>query len=124
MNAINARVTEYRGAVKEREASLVTTREAQAAASVTLEADKARVLAELKAMRARRDGKAAKVSKLQMTRYDRIQKRERSVALFGLRGQSCSNCDTMLPMQRCNAMSVTGVPEICEGCGVLLYASE
>ena len=75
-------------------------------------------------MRAGRESKAAKVSRLQLTRYDRIQKRERSVALFALRGLSCSNCDTMIPMQRGNAMAVTGVPEVCEGCGVLLYAAE
>jgi uncharacterized protein len=124
INAINARLTEYRTAVKDREAALVAARETQATASVTLVAEKATVLAELKALRATRDGKAATVSRLQMTRYDRIQKRERSVALFALRGQSCSNCDTMLPMQRCNAMAVTGVPEVCEGCGVLLYAAD
>jgi uncharacterized protein len=124
INAINARLTELRAAFKEREAGLVATREAQASASVALDADKTAVTAELAEFRTRRDSKAAKVAKLHMTRYDRIQRRERSVALFALAGLSCSNCDTMIPMQRRNAMSVTGAPEVCEGCGVLLYAAD
>jgi len=123
VNGINAKLGDLRGIVKEREAALAKTREIQAEATATLSADRAAALDELRRLRASRDGKAAKVNKTLLLRYDRIQKRERSVALFPLRGLSCSNCDTMLPVQRANVMAGTGAPELCEGCGVLLYAA-
>jgi len=44
--------------------------------------------------------------------------------VFPLRGHSCANCDTVIPLQRRSAMLGSGATEICEGCGVLLYAGE
>ncbi len=40
--------------------------------------------------------------------YDRIRSRKRVHAVFPLRGKSCGNCDTMIPMQRRSIMSATG----------------
>ena len=121
--AINTRLSELRATVKERDANLAATRETQQAASVSLGADRATFEARLEEIRRRRDDKAAKISRSLLARYNRIQRRERSVAIFALRGQSCGNCDTMIPMQRCNAMISTGAAEVCEGCGVLMYAA-
>ena len=45
-------------------------------------------------------------------------------ALFALRGPSCGHCDTAIPLQRRNIMAGTGQIEVCEACGVLLYAGE
>jgi len=45
-------------------------------------------------------------------------------AVFPLRNNSCGQCDTMLPLQRRSQMLNTGATEVCEGCGVMLYASE
>jgi predicted nucleic acid-binding Zn-ribbon protein len=54
-------------------------------------------------------------------KYDRIRGK-RTQALYALRGGSCGNCDTSVPLQRRNLMAGTGQIEICEACGVLLYA--
>ena len=43
-------------------------------------------------------------------------------AIFALRGPSCGHCDTAIPLQRRNQMIGTGLIEVCEACGVLLYA--
>ena len=45
----------------------------------------------------------------------------RAQALYPLRGESCGNCDTAIPMQRRNHMAVNGPIDVCEACGVLLY---
>ena len=37
---------------------------------------------------------------------------------------ACGNCDTSLPVQRRHEMARTGAIEMCEACGVLLYAAE
>ena len=124
MASIHSRVEDLRRYVAEREAAVEATRAAQADARASLEVDRAAIDTQLKAAQAARDAKAAKVSRSLLARYDRIQRRQRSVALFALRGQSCSNCDTLIPMQRRNVMAGTGAPEVCEGCGVLLYAVE
>ena len=41
---------------------------------------------------------------------------------FRLRGPSCGHCDTSVPMQRRNLMAARGTIEVCETCGVLMYA--
>ena len=71
-----------------------------------------------------REEKAKGVPRSLLSRYDRIRSRKRVHAVFPLRGHSCGNCDTMLPLQRRSMMIGTGATEICEGCGVMLYASE
>lgn len=123
MASINSRINDLRNYIAEREAEVEATRGAQAEARASLDADRRAIEDRLTAARTTRGEKARKVSRSLLTRYDRIQQRERSVALFALRGQSCGNCDTMIPMQRRNVMVGTGEPEVCEGCGVLLYAA-
>ena len=54
-------------------------------------------------------------------KYDRIRGK-RTQALYALRGGSCGNCDTAVPLQRRNIMAGSGQIEVCEACGVLLYA--
>ena len=124
MASVQSRIADLRNYVAERELDVETTGAAQSEARELLAAERNDVQKALAAARGDRDRKAAKVSRGLMARYDRIQRRERSVALFALRGQSCSHCDTMIPMQRRNVMVGSGVPEVCEGCGVLLYAGE
>jgi predicted nucleic acid-binding Zn-ribbon protein len=115
-------VNDLRSYVAERELAVEATRAAQSEARSALEADRAALRGRLEEAQGARNEKARKVSRGLLARYDRIQHRQRSVALFALRGQSCGNCDTMIPMQRRNVMLGTGEPEVCEGCGVLLYA--
>jgi hypothetical protein len=59
-----------------------------------------------------------------LSTYDRVRTRRRSETVFPLRGPSCSACDTAIPTQRRAAMAASGALEMCEGCGVLLYAGE
>jgi predicted nucleic acid-binding Zn-ribbon protein len=68
-----------------------------------------------------RDGRAVAVSRPMLGKYDRIRGK-RTQALYALRGGSCGNCDTSVPLQRRNMMSGTGQIEVCEACGVLLYS--
>jgi len=70
-----------------------------------------------------RNGRAVAVSRPMLGKYDRIRGK-RAQALYALRGGSCGNCDTSVPLQRRNLMAGTGQIEVCEACGVLLYAEE
>ncbi|HEX8726742.1 MAG TPA: hypothetical protein VF737_15240, partial [Gemmatimonadaceae bacterium] len=92
MASINSRINDLRNYIAEREAEVEATRGAQAEARASLDADRRAIEDRLTAARATRGEKARKVSRSLLTRYDRIQQRERSVALFALRGQSCGNC--------------------------------
>ena len=64
------------------------------------------------------------VSRPLLAKYERIAARRRDRSVFPLRGPSCGNCDTALPLQRRSVMTRTGSIEVCEACGVLLYAAE
>lgn len=107
---------------RERVASELETAQAQARASLSV--DRADLEQKLADARRARESKARAVPRSLMSRYDRIRSRKRVHAVFPLRGDSCGNCDTMLPLQRRSVMSGTGGTDICEECGVMLYASE
>jgi hypothetical protein len=74
--------------------------------------------------RAKRAQTASHVPKTILTKYDRIRGRRGEQAIFALRGPSCGHCDTAIPLQRRNQMIGTGQIEVCEACGVLLYATQ
>ena len=90
----------------------------------SLDADRAALERELGEVKTDRDQKAQSVPRALLQRYDRIRSKRRSTAVFPLRGQSCAHCDTAIPVQRKSTMVATGATELCEGCGVLLYAAE
>lgn len=90
----------------------------------TLDADRKALQAELAGVLADREKKSVGVPRALLQRYDRIRERRRSEAVFRLRGNSCAHCDTAIPVQRRSTMKTTGVTEMCEGCGVLLFADE
>lgn len=69
-----------------------------------------------------RNQKSSGIPRPLLAKYDRIRGR-RPQALFSLRNGSCGNCDTAIPLQRRNVMTGTGQIEVCEACGVLLYAA-
>jgi predicted nucleic acid-binding Zn-ribbon protein len=56
-----------------------------------------------------------------LSKYERIRGREKSFALYQLRGAACGRCNTAIPLQRRNVMAAGRTIEVCEGCGVLLY---
>ena len=120
---ISQRLTEQRATVAEREQSAADIARVQEETREALAADRATLESELKAIHAGREQKAKRVPRSLMQRYDRIRSRRRATALFPLRGQSCANCDTAIPVQRFSTMASTGSTELCEDCGVLLYAA-
>jgi len=117
---LGRRITEMTAAVASSRQALSDLEEQQKAARPEIEAKRAALKSELDSARRDRDGRAGSVSRPMLGKYDRIRgKREQ--ALYPLRGGSCGNCDTSIPLQRRNIMAGSGDIEVCEACGVLLY---
>jgi predicted nucleic acid-binding Zn-ribbon protein len=123
LTAIGQRVQEANRVVAERERIAADLDAAQQEARATVGEDKRKIEAELDAARAARNEKAKAVPRTLLGQYERIA-RKRVHAVFPLNGSSCGNCDTMIPMQRRSGLAGTGRTEICEGCGVMLYATD
>lgn len=124
LSLIGQRAAEANRMVDERERIAADLETAQAQARDSLAADQTDLEGKLTAARRDREAKAANVPRSLLSRYDRIRSRKRVHAVFPLRNNSCGHCDTMLPLQRRSIMVNTGSTEVCEGCGVMLYASE
>ena len=124
LDGITHRLGDLRHAVTDRDHALRDVERAQRELRESLDADRAAIEAQLAEVRARRNERAQKVPRGLLQRYDRIRSRKRVHAVFPLRGHSCANCDTVIPLQRRSAMVGSGATEVCEGCGVLLYAGE
>ena len=122
--AIGQRITELRALVEDRQARVVELEQQRDAAKEAIAGERSKLESELNETRTRRNARAGKVARPLMSVYDRIRSKKRVHALFPLRGNSCSNCDTNVPMQRRSQMAQTGKAEVCEGCGALLYAPE
>jgi predicted nucleic acid-binding Zn-ribbon protein len=118
--AINRRLTEMRASVQTGEAALATIEVEQASAGDEIEGARTEITGQLAAARVERENKTSGVPRPLLGKYDRIRTR-RAQALYALRGESCGNCDTAIPMQRRNHLSVNGPIDVCEACGVLLY---
>ena len=121
---IGQRLVEANHQVDERERRLHELEGAQSEARASLAADQTELESQIADARKAREGKAKAVPRSLLTRYERIRSRKRVHAVFPLRGASCSHCDTMIPLQRRSLMAGTGATELCEGCGVMLYATE
>ena len=122
--AIGQRLVESNRLVDERQRIADSLEVAQAEARDSLAADQKQLENDLAAARKGREDKSRAVPRSLLSRYDRIRSRKRVHAVFPLRGGSCGHCDTLLPLQRRSIMSGTGATELCEGCGVMLYAME
>jgi len=120
MVALGRRIAEMRSTLESSQASLTAVEEEQATARGEIEQERAEIDEALSAARAQREGKTGGVPRPLLGKYDRIRTR-RTQALYPLRGESCGNCDTAIPMQRRNQMAVNGPIDVCEACGVLLY---
>jgi predicted nucleic acid-binding Zn-ribbon protein len=118
---LGRRITEMNAAVASAKQVLADVEQAQKAARPEIEAKRASLQSELESARRDRDGRAGSVSRPMLGKYDRIRGK-RTQALYALRGGSCGNCDTSIPLQRRNMMAGSGEIEVCEACGVLLYA--
>jgi predicted nucleic acid-binding Zn-ribbon protein len=121
---LQQRLGELRKLVTEREKALTDVEQLQRDTRASLDVDRAALQQELTTLQTDRSRKAQEVPRSLLQKYDRIRSKRRTTALFPLRGQSCAHCDTAIPVQRHSTMVSTGVTEVCEGCGVLLYAAE
>lgn len=121
---ITQRITEFRALAEDRQARVSELEQQRDAAKDAIAAERTKLETELNSIRSRRNEKAGKIGRSLISMYDRIRSKKRVHALFPLRNNSCSNCDTNIPMQRRAQMVATGKPEVCEGCGVLLYAGD
>jgi uncharacterized protein len=124
LSQIGQRAADANRLVDERQRVASELETAQVMARDSLAADQSDIEAKLTDARKDREAKAAHVPRSLLSRYDRIRSRRRVHAVFPLRNNSCGQCDTMLPLQRRSQMLNTGATEVCEGCGVMLYASE
>lgn len=118
---LGRRINEMNAAVAAAKQSLADVEREQKEARPEIEAKRATLQSQLDDARRDRNGRAGSVSRPTLGKYDRIRGR-RGQALYALRGGSCGNCDTAVPLQRRNLMASSGDIEICEACGVLLYA--
>jgi len=123
LRALVGRVADGHASLKRQEANLEELDGSQADARTQIEAERAELGGEYAAASGARKSLAAAVDAALLQKYDRIRNRRRSQALFALDNGACSCCDTSVPVQRRSMMASTGVIEVCEACGVLLYAS-
>lgn len=124
LDTLDRRIAELRREAEEREAGLASVEQAQSEARATLDAERATLEEQLGTARADRERKANAAPRSQLAKYDRILSKRRVQVLYPLRSGSCSHCDTVIPVQRRSAMTGSGNLELCEGCGMLLYAAE
>jgi predicted nucleic acid-binding Zn-ribbon protein len=121
LQTIGRRLNDLNIAVATSKQALVSIEEEQQATRPQIEEKREALRLELEEAQRDRNGRAGAVPRPMLGKYDRIRgKREQ--ALYPLRGGSCGNCDTAIPLQRRNMMSGSGEIEVCEACGVLLYA--
>jgi predicted nucleic acid-binding Zn-ribbon protein len=121
---VSSRVTNGRKALQEQQASFAELEAEQAAARDGLREERERLDREFATANAVRQERAAAVTAALRAKYDRIRARRRAQSIFTLSSGACGNCDTAVPVQRAKVMVQTGVIELCEGCGVLVYAGE
>jgi predicted nucleic acid-binding Zn-ribbon protein len=119
---VTRRIGELRAAADVQEAVVHEIDAHHADDRAAIAAARAEIDAALAVAREARTAKAAHVERPLLMKYDRIRGARKDGAIYALRGPSCSNCDTSVPMQRRNLMMARGNIEVCEVCGVLLYA--
>lgn len=118
------RVADGHASIRRQEDSLAELELSQADARATVNAERTQLEEGLAQARGVREKMAAQVDGGVLRKYERIRARRRAQAVFSLNGGACGNCDTAVPIQRRRMMGTTGAIEVCEGCGVLLYATD
>lgn len=121
LQALNGRIADLKRAEEAALEELGEVDERQSAERADIARARSELDTEMKEARARRETSAARVPRNILTKYERIRGREKSFALYQLRGAACGRCNTAIPLQRRNVMAAGRTIEVCEGCGVLLY---
>ena len=118
------RISDARSAIKMHEQALADLEVSQAEERRVLEGERGEIERELAEAQAVRATAAARVPSVYLAKYERIRSRRSAQAVFQLSDGACACCDTAIPVQRRIVMSNSGSIEVCETCGVLLYAME
>ena len=121
---VQGRINELRHHVADLETALAEVEDRQSATRTELETEREGIDREVAAALEKRAVTARAVPNAMLFKYDRVRVRKREESVFPLRDKSCSACDTAIPTQRRAAMAASGSLEMCEGCGVLLYAAD
>ena len=125
VHRIGARADEVRSRIAQAEHAFAEMEASQEIERSAIAAERRSVEEDMRHARMKRDGTAKRVAGSLLTKYDKVRKRHRSDVVFPLtKAGACGNCDTSLPVQRRHEMARTGTIEMCEACGVLLYAGE
>ena len=123
LQATNRRVADLHQAVAAHEQALADVLRQRDEARASLDQERQGIESELAEVRRKRDAASRAVPRNVLSLYDRVRRRDPH-AVWPLRSMSCSHCDTAVPLQRRNQMAGTGRVELCEVCGVMLYATE
>jgi predicted nucleic acid-binding Zn-ribbon protein len=121
--SVGRRLGELRATVEQAQAQAAVVEEEQREAREAIAADREAITTERRAAEAVRTSKVAPVPAPVMQKYERIRSKKRRRAVYPLEEGACSACFTALPVQRRFTMQATGSIELCEACGVLLYAA-
>lgn len=124
LRSLVSKIAEQHAAVRSHEAALVAMDAAQAEERAALDAEKGVLDEELAAANGKRASTSSGVRAALLSKYERIRGRRRAQAIFALADGACASCDTAVPVQRRILMTSSGSIEVCETCGVLLYATE
>lgn len=122
LQTLDRRSADLQSALAAHEAAVAEVAANQQERRAELAAERATLEAERGAAVEKRSATAAGISRPMLSSYERIRDRRRGEALFPLRGMACGSCDTAIPLQRRSLMANGARIEVCEGCGVLLYA--
>jgi predicted nucleic acid-binding Zn-ribbon protein len=122
LHSLGSRIMDLRQAAGLQELEIAEIATKQKEERERIAAARAEVERELKGGIAKRTETSKGVSKGLLTKYERLRERGQSDPLYALRGQACGRCNTAIPLQRRNGIAGGKAVEICEGCGVLLYA--
>lgn len=123
MQTLALRINDLRQSAELHARELAEVEERQGSEREALDAKRAEIEGELSTLRDARSTAAERVSRSLLQKYERIRGREKADALYALRGAACGRCNTAIPLQRRNVMASGRSIEVCEGCGVLLYAA-
>ena len=123
LQGITARIKELEQVAERQELEVADTDERQQAARQQIEEARRALDEEMRQAQAKREQSAERVPKSVLVKYERIRLRSGAGALFPLRGAACGRCNTAIPLQRRNVIAAGRSIEVCEGCGVLLYAA-
>jgi uncharacterized protein len=122
LHAVGDRLEQLRQTAQLLELELAEVEQTQQAARTEIEEARQAASDEIAHAQTKRAESASRVSRGLLTRYERIRSRDGSSALFPLRGSACGRCNTAVPLSRRNSIMAGRSIEVCEGCGVLLYA--